>query len=315
MKKTGMIVLLAGMLGLMPTAFPETTAEQQGQGQLVVTVLPQKGAAPSANILQQDFQLKVNGKASDITGWLPLRASNSNLEIVILMDSSARASLALQFGEIAQFIQSLPRNVKVAVGYMNAGRAVMAAPLSMHHEEAVRQLRIPGLPPGSNASPYFCLSDLAKHWNSVDHSARRAVVMITDGVDNYGEPLDLNDQYVRTAIDDSVRAGIMIYSIFWPNRGDTGRYGSASFDGHNLLALVAQATGGYSYWTGGSLQPVSLNPHFDDLTLRLQNQYRLSFRAMLKGKPQVQYIELKANDSQNKICAPQRAFITNLNRG
>jgi hypothetical protein len=311
MKKMGMIIyMIAGMLSLITAAFPETTAEQQDQGQVVVTVLPKKGRESSVNILQQDLQLKVNGKASNITGWLPLREHNNNLEMVILIDSSARASLGLQFGEIAGFIRSLSPDVKVAVGYMNAGRAVLAGPLSTNQDEAVNKLRIPGAAAGSNASPYFCLSDLAKHWPSADHSARRDVVLITDGVDNYGQRLDLNDPYVKTAIDNSISAGLVVYSIFWPNRNYTDRSGSESFDGQNLLAQVTQATGGYSYGTGGR-QPVSFNTYFDDIAWRLKNQYRLSFRSLLKGKPQVQAIELKVNNSATEVYAPQRVFIMN----
>ena len=310
-----MIIILAGMLGLLPTVFSETTAAQQGQGHFVVTVLPQKGADSSTNMIQQDFQLKVNGKASSITGWLPLREQNGNLEMVILIDSSATASLGLQFGEIASFIRSMPPDAKIAVGFMSAGRAVMAGPLSTNHEEVANQLRIPSAPAGSNASPYFCLSDLAKHWGSADHSARREVVLITDGVDNYGERLDLNDPYVQAAINDSIRAGIVVYSIFWPNRGDRDRSRLAGFDGKNLLTLVTQATGGFSYWTGGSFQPVSFNPYFDDILWRLKNQYRLSFSSMLKGKPQVQNIDFKVKNLPNDVCAPQRVFVTNSSGG
>ena len=311
MKKMGMIIYaIAGMLSLIPAAFPETTVEPQGQGQGVVTVLPKNGRESSINILQRDLQLKVNGRLSNITEWLPLREHNTNLEIVLLIDSSARASLGLQFGEIAEFIRSLSPDVKVAVGYMNAGRAVMAGPLSTNHDEVVNEFRIPGATAGSNASPYFCLSDLAKHWPSTDRTARREAVLITDGVDNYGERLDMNDQYVKTAIDDSIRAGLVIYSIFWPNQGYADRSGSESFDGQNLLAQVTQATGGYSYWMGRR-QPVSLSTYFEDIAWRLKNQYRLSFHSLLKGKPQIQDIELKVNNSSTEVYAPQGVFITN----
>jgi hypothetical protein len=310
MKKVGMIIyMIAAMLSLIPAAFPETIVEQNAQEQVVVTVLPKKGIASSANILQQDLQLKIGGKESDITGWMPLREHNSNLEMVILIDSSARTSLGLQFGEIAGFIRTLSPDVKVGIGYMNAGRAVMAGPLSTNHDKVANDLRITGAPAGSNASPYFCLSDLAKQWPSTDHSARREVVLITDGVDNYGERLDLNDQYVKTAIDDSIRAGLVVFSIFWPNRGYTDGSGSESFDGQNLLSQVTQATGGYSYWMGRS-QPVSLNPYFDDIAWRLKNQYLLSFRSLLKGKPQVRTIELKVKNSAAEVYAPKRVFIS-----
>jgi hypothetical protein len=309
MKKMRMIITFAGMLSLIPAAFPETTT-QQDQGHVVVTVLPKKGSESPANILNQDLQLKVNGKAASITGWLPLREQNSNLEMVILIDSSARASLGLQFDEIAVFIRSMSPNAKMTVGYMSNGQAVLAGPLSTDYDKVVNDLRIPGAPAGSNASPYFCLSDLAKHWPSTDTTARREVVMISDGVNNYGEPLDLNDQYVKAAIDDSARAGLVVYAIFWPNRGNTDKSGSNSFDGQNLLSQVTQATGGQGYWTGSG-QPVSLSTYFDDIIWRLKNQYRLSFSSLLKGKPKVQSLSLKINNEAAEVDTPQRVFIGN----
>jgi hypothetical protein len=134
--------------------------------------------------------------------------------------------------------------------------------------------------------------------------------MISDGVNNYGRPLDLNDQYVNSAIDDSARAGLVVYAIYWPSQGSTDRYGFNSFDGQNLLSQVTQATGGKGYWTGTG-QPVSLSPFFDDITWRLKNQYRLSFSSLLKGKPKVQSLSLKVNNDETKAYAPQRVFIGN----
>jgi hypothetical protein len=302
MKRMGMaIYMIVGILCPVTAVFPETTTEQQGQGQIVVTVLPQKGRETSANLLQQDLQLKVNGKASDITAWLPLREHNSNLEMVILINSSANTSLALQFSEIAGFIRSLSPDVKVAVGYTNARGAALAGPLSSDRDEAVRELRIPGDSYGSTPNPYFCLSELAKDWPSTDHSARREAVLITDG--------QASHEYVNTVIDDYIRAGLVVYCIFWPSRGgDTDKFGSKSSFGQGQLQQIAQATGGRSYGAGAD-DPVSLSPYLDDIKWRLQNQYRLSFGSLLKGKPKVQNIELKVNNSATKVYAPQRAFI------
>jgi hypothetical protein len=311
MKKMRMIFMLAGILGLSSVVFPEPTAEQRNQGQVVVTVLPKKGIESPESILNQNLQLKINGKAADITGWLPLREQNSGLEMVILIDSSAQANLGLQFDEIAAFIRSMSSDAKLAIGYMLNGQAVLAGPLSTDHDKVVNDLRILGSPAGSNASPYFCLSDLAKHWPSSDPAVRRQVVMISDGVDGYGEPLDLNDQYVKAAIEDSARAGLVVYAIFWPNQGSRDRSGINHFDGQNLLSQVTQATGGQGYWTGKG-QPVSLSPYFNDITLRLKNQYRLSFSSPIKGKPKVQSLSLKASHNEAEFCAPQRVLIGNL---
>src|ERR1700734_3475486 len=77
--------------------------------------------------------------------------------------------------------------------------------------------------PRYSSSPYFCLSDLAKNWPSADRSARREIIMITDGVDYYHLQYDPEDPYVQAAIDDSVRANLVVYSIYWRSTGPASR--------------------------------------------------------------------------------------------
>lgn len=306
MKKLGMAILMAaGTVVLAAPAFPEAST---GQGQAVVTVLPKKNMEAPVNITAQDLQVRVGGKDSCVTNWLPLRAPNDDLELVVLIDGSARASLGQQIHEIANFIQGLPANVKVAVGYMDAGRAVLVSPLSTNHALVAHGLHLPGGIVGSSGSPYFCLSDLARHWPSADHTARHEVVLITNGVDNYNPRLDLEDPYVQAAVTDSVRAGLVVYSIYWPDVGRFGGSDYASNAGQNLLTEVTQATGGESYWVGTG-EPVSFEPYFKDIALRLQNQYLLSFASELKGKPEVQDMGLKVGGPAARVYAPQQVFV------
>ena len=111
MKKLGMAIFMAaGMLSLIAPAFPNTTTNQ-GQGKAIVTVLPKKDAKASVSVLQQDLRLKVNGKESSLTDWAALCGPKSDLELVVLIDVSARTTLGLQLRDIAGFIQSLPARV------------------------------------------------------------------------------------------------------------------------------------------------------------------------------------------------------------
>ncbi len=159
-----------------------------------------------------------------------------------------------------------------------------------------------------NASPYFCLSDLAKHWPSNDQSARREVIMITDGVDNYEPHYNPEDPYVLSAIHDAVRAHVLVYSIYWRNTGMGSSSGYETNAGQNLLAEVTQATGGYSYWIGYG-NPVSLRPYFDEFNKRLENQYELGFLAPLRGKSQVESLEVKITARNVKTTAPQKTYV------
>lgn len=302
------IALAASLIAGALVAVAPALAENEGQGRAVVTVLPAHGNEGPASLSAQDLSIKVNGKSSTVTGLQQLNGSNGPIELVILMDSGSRSDMGTQFGEIAKFVKNLPADAKVTFASMQNGMARMAGPLTTDHEAALKGLRLPAGFPGGSASPYFCLSDLAKNWPSKNQEARREVLMITDGVDYYHPRYDPEDPYMQAAIRDSVRSGLVVYSIYWENRGrfDRSFYGNAA--GQNLLLQVTQATGGNSYWQGMG-NPVSFEPFLKDLQRRLDNQYEMSFTAPLKNKPEVQDMKLKVNGISGKVDAPGQVYV------
>jgi hypothetical protein len=310
MKTIGLSVALAA--GSFLAAFPALaqTPNQQGQGRAVVTILPSAKNGNIGQVPAQNLKVKVDGKESKVLNFAPMQESNSPIELVLLLDSGARSSLGTQFKDIQKFVGEMPPNTRMAIAYMTNGRAQFASQLSSNAADVLKGLHLSTGFPGSNASPYFCLSDLAKNWPSHDRTARREVLMITDGVDNYERRFDPDDPYVQTAISDSVRAGLVVYSIYWRNMGrfNAGWYETNA--GQNLLLQITQATGGNSYWEGIG-NPVSLEPYFNDLRRRLDHQYELSFTAPSNGKPQVESMKLKLNVPSAKVDAPQKVFITN----
>ncbi|HSZ17602.1 MAG TPA: hypothetical protein VK764_10915 [Terracidiphilus sp.] len=281
---------------------------EQGQGQALITVLPKNNDLKALNIQSQSVQLKVDGKGSGVTSWTSAKGPNSPLELVILIDGSARTSLGTQMSDIESFVKEMPKDTRMAIAYMENGRAAFTGPLSSEPPQILNGLHLPGGVPGQSSSPYFCLSDLAKNWPSRDMTARREVVMITDGVDYYQPHLDLEDPYVQASIEDSVRAGLVVYSFYWKNQGRMDRSAYETNAGQSLLGEVTQATGGYSYWEGTG-NPVSFDPFFKDLRLRFQNQYRVNFSSGLKGKPQVERFSLKIDGAEAKVTAPQQVFV------
>jgi hypothetical protein len=314
MKKIALVMsLAAGALMAAAPALPQN--ENEGRGQAVVTVLPANDKAAQPSVSLQDLAIKVNGKDTTITNLQPLRGENDRLELVVLIDSGARSSIGTQLNDISGFVKTLPPQAKVSIAWMVNGNAQLATPLTTDHQAALKGIHLPAGFPGASASPYFCLSNLAQHWPSQDRGARRVVVMITDGIDYYNPRYDPNDPYMQAAITDSVRSGLVVYSIYWQNRGrfDRSQYGTDA--GQNLLTQVTQATGGYSYWQGYG-DPVSMQPYFKDLDRRLQNQYEVAFAAPLKGKSgDVQYIKVKANGVNGKVDAPQQVYVARSTSG
>jgi hypothetical protein len=308
MKTIGLaIALIAGTVLAASPAFAQKN-EQQGQGRAVITILP---AHPNDNIgkVPQGFKVKVNGKESSVLNFAPLQDANSPVELVLLIDGGARTSLGSQFSDLETFVREMPPNTRMAIAYMENGRAVLGSQLSSSAEDVLKGLHLSNGFAGSNASPYFCLSDLAKNWPSHDRTARREVLMVTDGVDNYDRRYDPDDPYVDAAINDSVRAGMIVYSIYWKDMGRANNSWYESNAGQNLLTTVTRATGGNSYWEGVG-NPVTLQPFLQDLRRRLNHQYELSFSAPSNGKPEVATLKMDLKVPSAKVDAPQRVFVT-----
>lgn len=308
-------VLVAGMKAaaffaaawlLTASVAPAAGQKQDVQGSTVVTILPENESP--GGIPQEALHLKIDGKGSAVTGFTPLRDPQSKVEMVVLIDDGARSSLGLQMNDIARFVQNQRPDTKVAVAYMMNGRAVFGGPLTTDHNAVLRSLHLPvSGEAGISASPYFCLSDLAKNWPSKDAHARREVVMVTDGVDYYDMRYDPQDPYVQSAIDDSVRARLIVYAIYWTSsdRFDRTNYGAGT--GQNLLAQVTEGTGGASYWEGTG-NPVSFSPYFADINRRLDNQYELDFMTAIGNKPEMQTVNFKVS-AHAKVIAPQEVYV------
>lgn len=301
-------VLAMLMASAAMVAIPQC-AQAQGDGQAIVTVLAKHDGELAPNVSQQDLQsVKVNGKQVKVTSWQSLRGDQNNVELVLLIDNSARASLGRQTQDIDKFVRSLPPNIKAAIAYMENGRAVFSASFSADHEQVLRSLHLPAGGQGINGSPYFCLSDLAGRWPGQDRGARHEVVMVTDGVDNYERRLDPDDPYVQAAITDSIRARMVVYSIYWTSQNRFDNTEAANTAGQSLLSEVTQATGGKSFWQGMG-NPVSFEPYFDELTRRLRNQYELGFSAPLGAKPEVETLRLKLSVPGAEVDAPQQVLV------
>jgi hypothetical protein len=331
MKKTEIAIwMIAGALLMVITASAFAQGEnREGQGKAVVTVLPKKHSEQAPTISLQDLNIKVNGKESNVSRWVPLREQNDKLELVVLIDCSARNLNGSHLAEIARFIESMPTQVKVAVGYMQAGNSLLATPLSTDHAKAASGLH---MTQGQSTGPYYSLSNLAKNWPSTERDIRREVLMITSGVNPFNQNYDSNDPNLQAAITDSVRAGLIVYSIYWSSgnssgissdqdqdqtMGSTGHVrglsstNAGSFqneDGQSLLILVSKATGGKNYGNAGST-PVTIKPYLEDIAVRLKNQYELGFTAQLNGKSSIENLKLKARGLSSEIDTPEKVFV------
>ena len=246
--------------------------------QMVVTVQPVRGA-PQQRVEPADIKVNVANIPTPVMDLQRLSGRMAKMQLFVLLDDSTRSSsLGIQLPELKRFVRSLPDTTQVAIGYMRNGTFTSVQKFTTDHERAADSLRLPAGVPGGNGSPYFALSDLTKHWPSQEPTVRRAVLMMTDGVDPYYSNAIMDDPYVDEAVHGAVERGIMVYSIYLHGAGVYGQSGWIENTAQSRLIEVSRETGGFAYWQGFG-DPVSISPFLRDFRERLENQYQVTIGA------------------------------------
>jgi hypothetical protein len=241
----------------------------------------------------------------DVTDWLPLRGSNSGVELFLLIDDSSNTSLGSQLEDLRQFISSQPSTTTIGVAYMQNGTAVVLQNLTTDHSLAAKALRLPLGNAGASASPYFSLGDLIKRWP--EGKMPREVLMVTDGIDRYwGSGPD--DPYVDSTIDETQKAGVVVFSIYMPGIGHFGHSFWRINWGQNYLSRLADETGGETYYLGNGA-PVSFSPYLDDLAHRLERQYLLTFTAQPEKKAGFLPVKLQTEVPNVDLVSADRVYV------
>ena len=241
-----------------------------------------------------------------VTDWVPAQGDHAALELFVLLDDSSNNRLGSQLEDLRQFISAQAPSTLVGVAYMQNGTARVEQNPTSDHALAAKALRLSMGIAGINASPYFSLSDLAKRWP--ESSARREVVMVSDGVDREYGSGDLQDPYLDTAIDDATRAGIIVYGIYTPGAGHFGHSYWQNYWGQIYLSRLAEETGGEAYYIGSGA-PVSFDPFLEDVRRHLDHQYWLAFVAKPQKKSGWQRIKVTTEVSNAELVAPRKVYV------
>jgi VWFA-related protein len=275
----------------------------------IITLLPKRNEA-TPSVTPANVAAKLDGKSSSVTSLLHYDSVQPNLQLVLLIDDSARSSMGLYLKEIAGFLTALPPNVAVGVAYIENGGAHFVQPFTMDHAKAATVLHLPASPPGASADPYIALAELAKSWPpSPGAKVRHEVVMISNGVDAYGGlRYDPENPYITSAINSAQKAGILIYSIYFKDRGFAQRFGAAVNSGQNYLIQMSEATGGELFYTGLE-NPVTFTPYFEQIERNLENQYELSLAVPPKVKDGLQTLKVKINVPNTKVESPSSVLV------
>lgn len=287
------------------TAVPPLFAQEiPNEGPVPTTALIQVQSKNNIPLNSAALKLEVNGHAAEIASVTPV--AKDGAQVAILIDDGLRNNFGVQMNDVKHFLQSLPPNVQVLVGYMENGTVRHEGGFTTDHESVAQQLRIPLGAPGISASPYFCMQEFVKHWPGQGNAARM-VLMITNGVDPYNgsvSPLNQDSPYVAAAQNDAQRAGVAVYSIYYADAGIRG--GFANFSGQNYLNQVADATGGESFYQG-RITPPSLAPYLNQFRNAIAESYLVTFNANATHEKSgtLTSIKIKSEQAGVKIKAPQ----------
>ena len=272
----------------------------------VVTVEAHRGSdVPVIN--REDVMVYEGHDRDTVTDWVAAQGDHAALEFFVLLDDESGLNLGSQLEEIQKFIEGQPDSTKIGVAYMQNGTARIAQNPTSDHALAAKSLRLPLGAAGINSSPYFALSDLVKRWPAT--TARREVLMISDGIDRFYGSGDLADPYLDAAIHDAERAGIVVSAIYTPGAGHFAHSHWQSYWGQMYLAEVADKTGGEAYYIGFTGAPVTFAPYLEDVKNRLNHQYLLTFQAKLPKKAGMQKVKIKTEVSNADLVSAEEVYV------
>jgi hypothetical protein len=271
---------------------------------VVITLEPKHGNAIPP-IEAQDVQVKEAGERRQVERLTPL--AHTGMQLMLLIDDSARGTFDTELPTLRQFITSLPPNVDVAVAYMRNGMAQITANFTHDHAAAARGLRVAFGPGGADVSPYDSLTDAAKKWPA-NNGERKELIMISSGLEGLGGGWNPDNPYVGAGIRSAQQAGISVYTIYSPSVGHLGHSLWRNTWGQNFLSQLSDETGGESYMIGfGS--PVSFQPFLQQIAAQWQNQYRLTFMAKPENKPTLEALKVSVPEKDASVAAPDHVFV------
>ena len=169
------------VLSLLPVQAQDGSSTPTSPVQMTVTVRVFGKNKRMPDVNREDIIVRQGKDRLQVTGWSRINHDRNPLDLFIVIDDAVRTSVGSQFGDLREFIYSLPRTTSVGVGYLRNGTVQVAQDLTSDRRRAANALRIPIGSPGAYGSPYLSVIDLMKRWP--ESSNRREIVMITDGID------------------------------------------------------------------------------------------------------------------------------------
>ncbi|HUJ96146.1 MAG TPA: hypothetical protein VLW84_12820 [Terriglobales bacterium] len=283
---------------------------------MVVTVEAAKDK-PAPVINREDVLVHQGKQRLKVLEWTPAKGDNAALDMFILIDDAAdTTSLGSKLNDLRAWVNAQPATTTLALGYMSNATFTLVQDFTADHALVANSLRLSrGF--GVMSSPYLSLIDLTKRWSG--HSNRRAVLMISDGIDRYRNAFGMGGGFggrglqpispdVQSASDAAQRAGVPVYSMYVLG---TGRIRTSFWQvnlGQASLSKLSDDTGGESFYLGMG-DPVSYQPYLNDLQKLLDNQYLLTFGAKPQKKAGLQTVRIQTEVPNAELRAADSVWV------
>ncbi len=255
----------------------------------------------------QDIAVLQGKDKRPVTSLVPAGQNGKGMQLLLLIDDSAGFNFGTEINTLKQFVNSLPATTEVAIGYMRNGTNQMASKFTRDHAAAANSIRLALGTGGADVSPYDSLSEAVKQWPD-NGAERKAIIMISSGIESLGGGYTTDNPYVNRGIEDAQKAGILVYTIYNPGSGHDGHSFWRSNWGQNFLSQLSDETGGESYMIGFGA-PVSFQPFLQQITEQLQHQYILTFEAKPENKSGLQPVKVKIIEKDASIAAPDKVYV------
>jgi hypothetical protein len=238
-----------------------------------------------------------------ITALVPLRGTQANLELYVLVDGSSDFELGEKFTELRLFLASQPQTTSIGVAYIQNGRLEIAQRPTPDRTRAIQALSLPAV--GTPSNPFRSLAELIGGWH--EDASRHAVIMISDGI-NPGASSGRQDTSVEAALQAAQRAGVTVYTIYHPGLEYSTTDHMTAYSGQVQLAHLSIETGGQAYYEG--TQPSSsFAPFLANISDRLANQYSLEFVIQPEARGSLQDVSVKSKTGDIYLSASWKVWV------
>jgi len=303
-------VVLLGVLTSCPLVFAQSDNNAPGVPVSVLVTLEPRHGKTVPPVEQQDITVSQGRDKRPVTSFVPADSQSGGMQLLLLIDDSARESFDTEIGTLKQFVTSLPQTTEIAIGYMRNGMTQITQNFTTDHAAAANSIRLSLGFGGADVSPYDSLSDAIRRWPNPG-AQRREVVMISSGLESLGGGFTPDNPYVTKGIEDAQKAGVVVYTIYNPSAGHFGHSYWRNTWGQNFLSQLSDETGGESYYLGfGS--PVSFQPFLEEITEQMKHQYILTFTAKAEKKSGMQPVKIAVTEKNASIAAPDKVFVAGL---